>query len=119
MTASNIAALRKELDEIKGRVDLLEKRRAKDEAEKAKQLDILSSGHAMREALLQFTQEVAAREGIPVDLFVSRFEAAKEWHRDRFLRMVEAVDPNTAAQLDDRNVTDIPTEDLPPCIFPE
>jgi hypothetical protein len=73
----------------------------------------------MREALLQVTQEIAKREGIPVELFVSRFEAAKEWHRDRFLQMVERVDPHTAAQIDDRKIVDIPTEDLPPCIFPE
>jgi nucleotide-binding universal stress UspA family protein len=119
MIDPNIAELRQEFEEMKSRVDLLEQRRAKDEAEKPKHLDILSSEHAMREALLQFTQEVAAREGIPVELFVSRFEAAKEWHRDRFLQMVEAIDPDAAAQIDDRKVTEIPTEDFPPYIFPE
>jgi len=119
MIEPTIAALTRELDDLKGRVDWLEKHRETDEAQAPKHLDLLSSEHAMREALLQFTQEVAVREGIPVELFVSRFEAAKEWHRDRFLQIIEGVDPQIAAQIDERNVADIPTEDLPPCIFPE
>lgn len=98
---------------------MIERDRADEASETTRHLDILSSEHAMREALLQFTQEIAVRQGIPVELFVSRFEAAKEWHRDRFLRMVEGVDPNLAAKIDERAIHDVPTEDMPPCIFPE
>jgi len=119
MTNPEIAALREELKDLNARVDTLETHRAVDDAQTPTHLEVLSSGHAMREALLQFTQEVAAREGIPVELFASRFEAAIDWHRDRFLRMIERVVPDIAAQIDDREMKDIPTEDLPPCIFPE
>jgi hypothetical protein len=72
----------------------------------------------LREALLQFTQEIAAREGFPVKLFVARFQEAVDWHRDRILRMVEGFDPRMAAQIDTRCLTKIPTEAQPPCIFP-
>jgi hypothetical protein len=119
MKDPGIAALKKELKSLKGRIEILETHRAAVEASTAAKLELLSSRHAMREAMLQFTQEVAAREGIPVDLFVSRFEAAITWHRDRFLQMIEGVDPQIAAQIDNRKITDIPTEELPPCIFPE
>lgn len=119
MHSPNLVTLNDELRLLQERVARIEKDRADEAAEATKQLDILSSEHAMREALLQFTQEIAIREGVPVELFVSRFEAAKEWHRDRFLRMVEGVDPNLAAKIDERAIHDIPTEDLPPCIFPE
>ena len=119
MEEPTLAALFQELESLKQRVAELEESRAAEEAYAQGHMELLSSGHATREALLQFTQEVAAREGIPVDLFVSRFEAAIHWHRDRFLRAVEGVDPQIAAQLDDRNVEEIPTEELPPCIFPD
>ncbi len=64
------------------------------------------------------TSEIAARDGLPVALFVSRFEKAVDWHRDRFLQMIEGVDPQMAAQIDTRGLADIPTEAQPPCIFP-
>jgi hypothetical protein len=119
MHSPNLVTLNDDLKLLKERVAKIEQDRAHEAAESTKELDILSSEHAMREALLQFTQEIAIREGIPIELFVSRFEAAKEWHRDRFLRMVEGVDPNLAAKIDERAIHDIPTEDLPPCIFPD
>jgi hypothetical protein len=81
-------------------------------------LALYADGHALREALLQFTQEIVAREGFPIKLFVSRFEEAVDWHRDRFLRMVEGFDPQMAAQINTRSLTDVPTEAQPPCIFP-
>lgn len=89
------------------------------EEDARKRLELLVGDHALREALLQFTQELAARDGFSVELFVARFEAASHWHRDRFLRTVEGIDPDLAAHLDKRNLTDIPTDDLPPCILPE
>ena len=115
MATPVIETLVEELSQLKGRVNILEMQRADDAI---KQLELHSSDHAMREALLQFTQEIAAREGYPVELFVSRFHAAMNWHRDRFLRVVEGVDPHLAAQIDTRKLTDIPTDELPPCILP-
>ena len=119
MEKSLIAALRTELSDLHQRVDELENDRAGDETRARKHLDLLSAEYAMRQALLQFTQEVAEREGIPVDLFASRFDQTIRWHRDRFLQNVEGMDPQIAAQIDDRKVADIPTGDLPPCIFPD
>lgn len=111
-TIENLVA---ELKELRERVDALERERAE---EATKRLALFSGDHAIREALLQFTQEIAARDGLSVELFVSRFHAAIDWHRDRFLQTVEGVDPHLAAQIDQRSLTDVPTEDLPPCIFP-
>jgi hypothetical protein len=119
MNIPNLETLNEELKLLNERVARIEQDRAEEAAEATQHLDILSSEHAMREALLQFTQEVAVREGVPAELFVERFEAAKEWHRDRFLRMVEGVDPDLAAKIDERAIHDVPTEDMPPCIFPE
>lgn len=87
-------------------------------ADATNHLELLAGDHAMREALLQFTQEIAARDGLSVELFVTRFEAAIDWHRDRFFRMVEGVDSRLAAQIDKRKINDIPTEEQPPCILP-
>jgi len=119
MNHPNLESLNSELKRLEERVAMIESDRAEEAAEAAKHLDLLSSEHAMREALLQFTQEIAVREGVPAELFVERFEAAKEWHRDRFLRMVEGVDPDLAAKIDERAIHDVPTEEMPPCIFPE
>jgi hypothetical protein len=119
MTNPDSPALRKELQDLQERVAALERQHAVEETQAPQHLELLSSEHAMREALLQFTQEIAAREGLDVALFVARFEAAKEWHRDRFLQMIEHVDPNIAAEIDGRKIRDIPTESLPPCIFPD
>jgi hypothetical protein len=115
MNPPTIEPLVEELMELRERVTALEMERADDAT---KRLELLSGDHAMREGILQFTQEIAARDGLSVELFVSRFHAAIDWHRDRFLRMVEGVDPRFAAQIDQRSLTDIPTEDLPPCILP-
>lgn len=73
----------------------------------------------MREAILQFTQELAAREGFSVPDFVQRFEAASRWHRDRFLRAVEGVDPDLAARIDSRQLAEVPTDEMPPAILPD
>jgi hypothetical protein len=115
MSQPTVAALVDSLKQLQDRILTLEAERAEDAN---KRLAVFAGEHALREALLQFTQEIAARDGLPVALFVSRFEKAIDWHRDRFLQMVEGVDPRLAALLDTRNLTDIPTEELPPCIFP-
>jgi hypothetical protein len=104
------------LKKLEDRVNTLESRSADDAS---KRLELFAGEHALREALLQFTQEVAARDGFSVEVFVSRFEKAIDWHRDRFLRMLEGVDPQMAAHIDTRNFTDVPTEAQPPCIFPD
>ncbi len=115
MNLPTIETLAQEVKELRNRIDVLTTERAEDAT---KHLEMHSGDHAMREAMLQFTQEVAARVGHPVELFVSRFHAAADWHRDRFLRMVEGIDPLLAARIDTRNLTDIPTDDQPPCILP-
>jgi hypothetical protein len=115
MATPTIETLLKELSELRARIDAMEGARAEDAT---KQLELLAGDHAMREGLLQFTQEIAARDGLPVEHFVNRFHAAIDWHRDRFLRMVEGVDPRLAAQIDQRDLADIPTEEQPPCILP-
>jgi len=97
------------------RVFAIEAERAE---EAAKRMELYAGDHAMREALLQFTQEVAVREGFSVELFVKRFEAAIDWHRDRFLGMVEGVDPQLAARIDHRQLMAVPTDTQPPCILP-
>ena len=104
----------RELSELRARVATLE---AVHIDEATKRLDLQSGEHALREAILQFTQEVAVRDGVALELFVERFHAAMKWHRDRFLRMVETVNPELAAEIDERNLDDVPTEDLPPCIL--
>ncbi len=114
MTELTIETVVKQMEELRERVDALEMQRAE---EATKHLEIHSTDHAMREALLQFTQEIAARDGLSVELFVSRFHAAIDWHRDRFLRMVEGIDPRLAAQIDQRSLTEIPTDEQPPCIL--
>ncbi|MDR3402648.1 MAG: hypothetical protein P4L99_09130 [Chthoniobacter sp.] len=119
MKEPNIIAVSKELKELKERVVALEKERDACVARVSKEMELLSFEHATREAVLQFIQELAEREGVAPELFVSRFEAAKNWHRDRFLQVVERVDPHIAAEIDDRKVADVCTEDFPPCIFPE
>ena len=103
------------LKKLEDRVNTLETKHADDAS---KRLALFAGEHALREALLQFTQEIAARDGFSVEVFVSRFEKAIDWHRDRFLRMLEGVDPQMAAHIDTRSLTDIPTEAQPPCIFP-
>jgi len=102
------------LKKLDDRVNALETKLA---ADASKRLALFAGEHALREALLQFTQEIAARDGLSVEVFVSRFEKAIDWHRDRFLRMLEGVDPQMAAHIDTRSLTDIPTEAQPPCIF--
>jgi hypothetical protein len=116
MPKATIKTLTEELHVLAERVHELEMDRANDAR---RRLELLAGDHAMREALLQFTQELAARDGFSVELFVARFEAASHWHRDRFLRTVERFDPHLAAHIDNRSLTDIPTDDLPPCILPE
>jgi hypothetical protein len=111
-TAESMADSLKTLED---RVNTLETKNADDAS---KRLALFAGEHALREGLLQFTQEIAARDGFSVEVFVSRFEKAIDWHRDRFLRMLEGVDPQMAAHIDTRSLTDIPTEDQPPCIFP-
>jgi len=100
---------------LQDRVEALESQRADDAS---KHIAVYADEHAWREALLQFTQEIAAREGHSIETFVSRFEKAVDWHRDRFLGMLEGVDPQMAAQIDTRSLKSIPTEARPPCIFP-
>lgn len=116
MSSPTVETLAEELQALAERIHELEADRAQDARQR---LELLAGDHAMREALLQFTQELAARDGFSVELFVARFEAASHWHRDRFLRTVEGIDPDLAAHIDKRNLTDIPTDDLPPCILPE
>lgn len=103
------------LKALQCRINAPEMERAEDASNR---LALLAGEHALREALLQFTQEITARDGFPVELFVSRFEKAIDWHRDRFLQMVEGVDPQMAAHIDTRSLTDVLTEVQPPCIFP-
>jgi hypothetical protein len=112
-TAETIADSLKELED---RVNTLETKYA---ADASKRLALFAGEHALREGLLQFTQEIAARDGLSVEVFVSRFEKAIDWHRDRFLRMLEGVDPQMAAHIDTRSLKDIPTDAQPPCIFPD
>lgn len=119
MEKTNLETLSRELKLVKERVEWLEKARLHDAAQVSQHLQVMSSEHATRQVLLQFAQEVAAHEGIPVELFAARFEAAKEWHRDRFLQQIEVVGPCLAARVDARGVTEIPTEELPPCLFPD
>ena len=115
MAPPTVEAISHSLIELQDRINALEIERAEDAN---KRLALFAGEHALREALLQFTQEIAARDGLPVALFVSRFEKAIDWHRDRFLQMVEGVDPQVAAYIDTRSLSDIPTEARPPCIFP-
>jgi hypothetical protein len=119
MEKPNLKTLSRELELVKERVEWLEKARLDDAAQVSRHLEVMSSEHATRQVLLQFAQEVAVHEGIPVKLFAARFEAAKEWHRDRFLQQIEVVDPSLAASVDARGVAEIPTEELPPCLFPD
>lgn len=116
MSHPTVISLAADLEKLTERFHELEMDR---EDEARKRLELHVADHAMREALLQFTQELAARDGFSVELFVARFEAAIHWHRDRFLRNIEGIDPDLAAHLDKRKFTDVPTEDLPPCILPE
>ncbi len=115
MATPSIEALVEELAQLKGRINVLEMRRDDDAV---KQLELRAGDHAMREGILQFTQEIAARDGLSVELFVTRFHAAIDWHRDRFFQLVERADPQLAAQIDQRDLASIPTDDLPPCILP-
>ena len=115
MAKPTMKALMEEVDELRIRIDALEAARIEDAA---KHLEVRAGDHAMREGLLQFTQEIAARDGHSVELFVTRFHAAIDWHRDRFLQMVEGIDPCLAAHIDRRELANIPTDDLPPYIFP-
>lgn len=115
MPTPSIETLVAELTGLKERVTALETAATEDAT---KRLELLAGDHAMREGLLQFTQEIAARDGLSVELFVTRFHAAIDWHRDRFLQMVEGVDPCLAAQIDQRDLANIPTDDQPPCILP-
>ena len=69
MKEPTTASLQREITELTARVDRLEKARAADLALAPRHLELQSTEHAMREALLQFTQEIAAREGIPVEQF--------------------------------------------------
>jgi len=115
MTKPTVETLVEEMRKLMERVFAIEAERAE---EAAKRMELYAGDHAMREALLQFTQEVAVREGFSVELFVKRFEAAIDWHRDRFLGMVEGVDPQLAARIDHRQLMAVPTDTQPPCILP-
>jgi hypothetical protein len=115
MAIPSIETLLEELSQLKERVNMLERRRTDDAF---KQLEMRAGDHAMREGILQFTQEIAARDGFSVELFVTRFHAAIDWHRDRFFQLLEGSDPELAAQIDRRDLASIPTEDQPPCILP-
>jgi len=115
MTKPTVEALAEEMKKLTELVDTIKAERAEDAA---RRMELYAGEHAMREALLQFTQEIAVREGFPVELFVRRFEAAIDWHRDRFLGMVEGVDPQLAAQIDQRHFQEIPTDVQPPAILP-
>ena len=119
MKKPTLQTLSRELKLAQERVAMLEKAHLDDAAQVSQHLEVLSSEHATRQVLLQFAQEIAAHEGIPVALFARRMEAAKEWHRDRFLQQIEVIDPLLAAHVDGRDVTEIPTEDLPPSLFPD
>jgi len=119
MEKPSLETLSRELELLKERVEWLEKARLDDAAQVSKHLEVMSGEHATREVLLQFVQEVATHEGTPLELFAARFEAAKQWHRDRFLQQIEVIDPCLAAKVDERNVAEIPTEEQPPCLFPE
>jgi len=116
MAKTTAETMAESLKKLEDRVDTLESKHADDAS---KRLALFAGEHSLREGLLQFTQEVAARDGFSVEVFVSRFEKAINWHRDRFLRMLEGVDPETAAHIDTRSFADIPTEAQPPCIFPD
>ncbi len=116
MSHLTLEILAKDLQVVTNRIRTMELERAED---RRKHLDLFVGEYALRETILQFTQELAARDGFSVEQFVARFEAANHWHRDRFLRTVEGVDPDLAAHLDQREVAEIPTSDLPPCILPE
>jgi hypothetical protein len=115
MDSPTLETLAENVRVLTDRIHQLEMERADDAR---KQLDLFAGDYAMRETLLQFTQELAVRDGFSVELFIGRFEAACLWHRDRFLRSIEAIDPHLAAQLDQRALAEIPTEALPPCILP-
>jgi hypothetical protein len=119
METPNLETLSRALQLVTERVESLERARGADAAQASKHLEVMSNEHATREVLLQFAQEIAVHEGIPVELFAARFEAAKEWHRDRFLQQIEVVDPWLAARVDARGVAEVPTEEQPPCLFPE
>jgi hypothetical protein len=114
MTTPSIQNLVEELSQLRGRVESLERRQNVDAVHR---LEMRAGDHAMREGILQFTQEIAARDGLSVELFVTRFHAAIDWHRDRFLQLLEGADPELAAMIDQRDLASVPTDDLPPCIL--
>ena len=115
MSKLTVEELAEDLKALTERIREMEANRAEDAR---KHLEIIAGDHAMGETILQFTQELAARVGFSVEQFVARFEAASDWHRDRFLQNVECVDPQLAAVIDHRSLESIPTEDHPPCILP-
>ena len=68
-------------------------------------------------ALHSMVKELAMRAGLSEDLFLHHFDLRKNHYHDRFLRGAESVAPGRAAELDERTLDDIPTEDgFPPML---
>lgn len=74
--------------------------------------------YALRESILQFAQEWAVREGISKEQFALRFWEAVRWHEDKYLQIASGISETTGAQLDERSLDDVPTDENPPAIFP-
>ena len=72
---------------------------------------------ALCQTIRSMGAELAAREGISEELFLSRFQALNRWHLDAVLRTASDRSPNLMGQIDGRKTEDIPTDDNPPLLF--
>ena len=70
-------------------------------------------------ALYSITQELADHEGISEEQFLKHFEERVRHYHDYFLRTAENINPNWAAQIDERGQSDMPEGELYPPLFPK
>lgn len=74
---------------------------------------------AMFQALLSLVLEMAGRLGISEERFEGSFQERVRWYHDRNLQTASGISPNLAGQIDDRDLSDVPTEGFPTPLFPK
>jgi hypothetical protein len=70
-------------------------------------------------ALYSITQELAAREGLSEEQLLEHFQKRVRYYQDRLLRIAEDINPNWAAQIDERGSSEMPEGESYPPLFPE
>lgn len=68
-------------------------------------------------ALYSIIQELAAHEGISEEQFLKHFEERVRHYHDYFLRTAENINPNWAAQIDERGLGEMPESESYPPLF--